>query len=68
MEPCTPSPLCPVITDTPAVLSTEPSMFLVRTSQIQTWEVPSWLGMGCRSPRQAWAWIDQEVVVLMGEC
>lgn len=34
------SALCPPTADTPAVLSTEPSMFLVRTCHIQTWEVP----------------------------
>lgn len=40
-------PICPPTTDTPAVLSTEPSMFLVRTSHIQTWKVPShgWDGL-----------------------
>lgn len=68
MEPCTPCPLCLPTADTPAGLSSKQSTFLVRTSHIQTREVPSWLGMGCRSPRQAWAWIVQEVVVVMGEC
>lgn len=51
----------------PAVLSAESSVFLVGTSHVRVQEVPSWLGMGCRSPRQAWAWVDHEVVVLMGK-
>lgn len=63
--PHLPSTLPPV--PAPAVLSTEPSMFLVATSHVQVWEVPSWLGMGCRSPTQTWAWVDHEVVVLKGK-
>lgn len=53
----------------PAVLSAEPSMLLVMTRHVQVQEVPSWLGTG-RSPRQAWAWVDHGVVVLMsqGKC
>lgn len=60
-----PSALPPL--PTPAVLSTEPSVFLVGTSHVQVWDMPSWLGAGCRSPRQAWTWVDHEVVVLVGK-
>lgn len=60
-----PSALPPL--PTPAVLSAEPSVFLVGTSHVQVWDMPSWLETGCRSPRQAWTWVDHEVVVLMGK-
>lgn len=63
--PRLPSTLSPL--PAPAVLSTEPSLFLVGTSHVQVWEVPSWLGTGRRSPRQSWAWVDQGVVVFMGK-
>ena len=63
--PHLPSALPPL--PAPAVLSAEPSMFLVGTSHVQVQKVLSWLGTSCRSPRQAWAWVDHEVVVLMGK-